>query len=1007
MAQASSGTAISTAERLRASQNRAHNQASAAPVAVVRPSAPPPSKPNPPVTLSRVPGFRFNPDAAPAPQENALEAMRKRAAAKPAPAPFAATPAMVGAAAGMLAGLKATMAQGAASVPVPPASVETPKAPETKTTVRRSALARLREQIATAAITGDMPFPDSDNSDRGDSDRDDGRTQRAPEQPTEEVVGMLVMVKEFNEWALGTLRTADRQELRVTGESLIGLKEGLEYTFTGRTTEHAKYGEGFEVLSAAPAISANDPAIERYLVKSFDGIGPAKAHKYVQAIRREGGDEAVDKLRATLLSEPWLLDLSGMAKGAKFAEGEDPQEQAKLLMVTRNLMLRLGGTSGIREKTAKALAVFVLAESVKAYKLQFGEKAMPMDVVGDSWAALMRNPYAPIGKVEGYGFGTAETIAAVAGVPRDAPIRLSALTEYAVEQGCRRRGHTFLRDRDFVDAISKIDPSAPAQKALAFAIEEKLVVVEDGRVYTVALHNAERSLARGISRLLMPAAPLTKKPASAIEKKLRDSPEEVSEAFADGFDGHQISGISGIMTAKSRIHVLTGGPGTGKTAIMEALLTFLKNKQFAFCAPTGKAAKVLTGRVSRFGYSAVTVHSLLKGEEVGGFKVNAEEPLSAEVIVVDEGTMSGVVLADAIISAMSPTAHLIVLGDPGLPARPGVANSARAGQLPSISPGRFMQDLLLLPGINHVNLSKTYRNSGGIFEVVDEVGRGGLSTKDRAAVKFSHGLAEPAVGFPGVMQAYLDKVNADGFENTMFIIPKRQGDRETPGWNTTYANHVLRAACNPNGERLPGTTLFVGDRIILRENLDIEQPEDPGQLRGSMFDPDATGEFDFATLNSESETGKKERVVNGDTGTLIGYTMATGERRLGSAKYLRIALDDGRHLWYPGAEASSIEHAYALTVHSVQGSEYKHVMVVVTPGHPDFMNQNMLFTAFSRPKTSLEIHGDDAVIKRIASTPTPARNSALVERVAAALAEGPADSDSAEDDVSDALEERA
>ena len=816
-------------------------------------------------------------------------------------------------------------------------------------------------------------------------------------------------MKEFNGWAVGRIWTSDRAEVRVTGESLVGLKEGLEYSFKGKSTHHAEHGEGFDVESSTPVISDNDDAIERYLVKSFSGIGEAKAAKFVKELREKDGVAGIENLRNVLLNMPWLLDLKSISKNASFAAGEDSQAQVKHLVVTRNLMLRLGSVQGMREKTAKALASTLMVEVEKLQKIAAagepeGTVAPEIDIAAATWSMLMLNPYAPIRGTEGYGFGTAELVAQVAGVPRDSNLRLGALVEYAVEQGCQRKGHTFLKAGDFVEAIRKVDPTAPAQKALTFAIEQKLVVVENNRVYSPNLLDAEKSVAAGLVKLMQVSAPLTKRAASDVEKKLVKCAAQINADFTDGFDKDQIDAIAGIMTSPQRLHVLTGGPGTGKTAIMESLLFLMTSKSFAFCAPTGKAAKVLTGRVKRFGYSAVTVHSLLKGSEEGGFKVNEEEPLQLDILVVDENTMNGIGMAAAILAALPAHAHLIVLGDPGLPAKPGVPGSARAGQLPSISPGRFMQDLLLVPDIHHVNLTKTYRNSGGILEVVGEVARGALVTKDRPAVTFSGVLPEAEVGFSAVMQEYLGRVAADGIENTLLVMPLRKGDRDVPGWNTTFANHVLRQTCNPFGERLPGSTLHLGDRIIVRENMDILQPtpEDIGTIRRNPA-PGTPGStvttpLDFAALNaaiesrgkgnsdvmdfsSDSDEPKKERVVNGDTGTLSAYSMATNERRMGSAKWLELTLDDGRKVWYPGAEAASLQHSYALTVHSAQGSEYTNVMMVVTPGSPDFMNQSMIFTGFSRSRVSLSIHGDDKEVVKIARTPMPPRNSALVERV--------------------------
>lgn len=968
----------------------------------------------------------MNPDNAPAPSVNVHEAIRKRVGVPDATVRPTAEPAKPASARDRLRSAAAAVGPledvpyehdigGASGVfddvelsPAPKASAPVVGNGATPAVAVVPGKAMSMRDRLRAAATSQAP-----GLDQGEyQNRPDGVVSTR-EVDHEEVIGTLNSLKEFNGWAVGSLWTEDRKEIRVTGEGLVGLTEGLEYVFKGRLTDHAQYGPGFDVVSVRAAISPNDQAIERFLVRSFKGIGEAKATKYVKSVRASGGDEAVEKLRETLLNSPWDLDLTKIAKGAKFSEAEDPQGAMKQLMVTRNLMLNLGNKGGLREATAKLLAGHLMGEIKQKKEGDEDQQAVlgglgAADVVSATWTILMLNPYGPIHKVPGYGFATAEAIAAVAGVPKDSPLRLGALVEYAVEEGCKRRGHTFLRTAEFVEAIRRVDPSAPAQQALVHAIEQFLVVIDAKRVYPSRLLEAEKDVAVRLAKLMQPAEPLTKRTAAEVNRKLDRDPEKINIAFKDGFDADQKSAISGIMTSNQRLHVLTGGPGTGKTAIMEVLLTLLKHKRFVFCGPTGKSAKVLTARVSGYGYSASTVNSVLKGAEESGFEVNEEDPLDCDVLVVDENTMNGIGMASGILAAMQPDTHLIVLGDPGLPANPNVPGSGRAGQLPSISPGRFMQDLLLLPGVQHVHLTKTYRNSGGILEVVSEIARGDIDTTDRASVKFSHGLPDPAEGFPEVMSEYLGRIAKDGFENTFLVMPIRKGDRETPGWNTTYANHVLRQTCNPYGQKIPGTSLFLGDRIMVRENMTIAQPK-ASELGNVVLSPTAAqtsgAPFDFARLakkpaevsndpaaffepdEEDDDDVIRKRVVNGDTGTIVAYAMGGAAKQLGSPRWIRLALDDGQVVEFPGADAGSLDHAYAGTVHSAQGSEYKNVIMVVTPGSPDFMHQNMLFTGLSRPRGQLSVWGDDRVIKKIAATPMPPRNSGLVERVKQCLAE--------------------
>lgn len=885
----------------------------------------------------------------------------------------------------------------------------------------------LRPRGASTPESAD-DWPTDPNSIEGDSDdgvSDEEQDSDVPTPQSEEVVGVLNSVRVFNDWAIGSLWTQDRDEVRLTGSSLSGLTEGLEYRFTG-VMKDSRYGPALDVSAYEPVISVDAKALERYMVKSFKGVGPVKAEKFIQSLISQAIDalpstepseqdkaqattNALATLRDQLLHRPWEIDLKALATKAQLEDGKDPQEAAKHIVLTRNLMLRLGAQKGFKESVAKSLAMYLLQEIYKEHSTD-GKGQDPgllgVDLVETSWTKLVTNPYRPIGKVAGYGFGMSEMIARFVGIPTDAPMRLAALSEYAVEQACQRRGHTFLRPSDFLTAVQKVDPAANAQLALRYALEQKLLIAEiqDKRLYTPKLHDAEMNLAKNLARLLQPAQPLTERSAQDVKRRLLKDARKINPSFTDGLDELQLDAVASMLTAPTRLHVLTGGPGTGKTSIIECAVYLLKKKSFTFAAPTGKAAKVLSSRVASLGYNASTIHALLKGGPEDGFQVNEENPLPCDVLVIDESTMNGIELADALLRAIRSDTHVIFLGDPGRLA--SADHPARAGQLPSIAPGRFMLDLLHLPSVNHVHLQKTYRNSGGILEVVQEVGNGSLDVRDRDAVRFNN-LAGASTGFAAVRMEYLERVMQDGVENTLLVMPKRQGDKDVADWNTTYANAVLRQMLNPQGIKLPGTALAVGDRVLIRQNLSIEQPSDqdlqklrvaaslgrPGVVMPLGFSPqrlkadnisahasDRLLDEDCDFVGDNNQEAPTERVVNGDTGTIIAYAMDHNQARVGTPRWIRIALDDGRDIEFPGEEMACLDYAYALTVHAAQGSEYKNVIMVVTPGSADFMNQNMIFTGFSRAKSHLSVYAEPRDLIKIAGVAMPDRNTALVQR---------------------------
>ena len=908
---------------------------------------------------------------------------------------------------------------------------QSPAAPKKKTPREL-----LKQAQLAAAQQEDNTGGDGDGESQFFSSERSSAPSSAPVE-TQKVSGVLNQLRVYNDWAVANL-WAEGEDIRLTGSLLTGLTEGLEYTFTG-AMKSSRHGDALDVTAYEPMISVDALALERYMVKTFDGIGSIKAGKFIRKIQEdaiaakqdqpEKADlsdaqirmEALATLREKLLHSPWEIDLSALMRKPPQEGEKDPNEAAKSVVIVRNLMLRLGGQVGFKESVAKSLATYLLNEHAQTMAdVQGQEAAAPGigNLVEDTWAILLKNPYQPIATTPGYGFAMAEIVAKFAGIPKDSPMRLSALCEYAVDQECQRRGHVFLKPKEFVTAIERVDPSVKAQTALNHALVNGGLVldVEKKRLYQPNLYQAEQSLAKNLAKLLQPAAPLTQRSEKAVrEKLLRDAPK-INPAFKDGLDPVQIDAVASLLVSPTRLHVLTGGPGTGKTSIIECAVSLLKNKTFLFAAPTGKAAKVLSARVQSTGNHASTINSLLSGAVETGFMVNEEKPLSCDVLVIDESTMNGVEMADALLKALPPHAHVIFLGDPGRLASDG--QQARAGQLPSISPGRFMLDLLELPDINHVNLVKTHRNRGGILEVVNEVGDSNLTVKDRESVTFSD-LPDPLVGFPSVMREYIDGVMADGVTNTLLVMPKRKGSKDKPDWNTTYANSVLKATLNPAGIKIPGSSMALGDRIIIRKNMTIEQPtsDDRGRVGASLlmagvqlpmgfkldsltktFAPTAEATtFDEGTFEEGLKIGggggepTKERVVNGDTGTVIEYMMDPLNPKRAAPKWIRLALDDGREIDYPGAEMTYLDHAYALTIHSAQGSEYKNVIMVATGGSADFMNQNMFFTGFSRAKEKLIIHGDPRELVKIARTPMPPRNTALVERVSAMAEEMNAD----------------
>lgn len=762
------------------------------------------------------------------------------------------------------------------------------------------------------------------------------------------MVGYIDSVRVFGTWAYGSLWTEERKTVKITGEMVKELKEGQQYKLSGRTRHHEKYGESLEVLSFAPHVKNDPKAIVKFMEQNFDGIGTKSAEKMVRHAMAVGGKDELEKLRQQLLNEPWKVDWSPTRREGVFNATSDETTSA---FVQRDLTTKVGAIPGMTTPVIKLLSRWALAQANELAKAA-GNTEGVSDPVSESWAVLTRNPYAAIKDVPGFGFNLADQIGRLVNIPFNAPQRLAALVAHALGRGCDLEGHVYLTERQFKGHVQQLDRNVDASLAIQYGLDEETILRDDEfdeiRYYTPKLREAEVKVAKAIYDMMSDDEPLVTE-VKSLEAKIQAAFRMGKEGGAKmSLDPSQVAAVKGVLTSGSRLKIITGGPGCGKTALVETIIKMLPGKQFHFGAPTGKAAKVLSSRIRSTGHEASTIHSLLKGGE-GGWQVNEDEPLEGDVLVIDEGSMPPLELFKAIYEGMNSKMHVIVVGD--------------QNQLQSIQPGCVLADLISLPGVTHFHLTATHRNGGGILEVIKEIGNGECSAQDiYDDVTFSHELGEAAHYFPVVLRSYLDAIGRRGIENVILLMARRAGTPTEAGWNTTYANTLLRDTLNPNAEKLPGSAqLHVYDRIIIRENMTITQKSDVD--------------------DGGCEEERSVRVVNGDTGQIVGYERHPAGKKDNGVKWVRLKLDDGRMIDFPGEAMKALDHAYALTVHAAQGSEYSEVIGVFTDGMPSFINRTSLFTAASRPRAHMHFFAEDRVLRKIAATPAPKRNSALVQRV--------------------------
>lgn len=732
------------------------------------------------------------------------------------------------------------------------------------------------------------------------------------------LTGRLVRKQSFGGWAIGVFRT-DQGEHKVVGAAIASLEGDREYELTGEVKRHPKYGEQLEVSIAVPHIKASRDALRKHLERNFKGVGPKTAEQIV-AWHQE--NSTLEELRQTLVYRPWELqsfETAGTRRGIQFKhQATTAYSYLYTQIATRHC------AAGVPDAVMRRLAKW-LVELV-------GEDCP--DPIGEGLARFCSDPYAAILSVWGYGFAHADAIGSELGIAKGAPCRIAALVHHTLKSATEGEGHTFLPFDVLSHRVHRIDPRVDVQIAMNYMPQRgwPIVVDDKRRCYPGRLWETEVAVAQMVAAMLQPAQPIR---AFANEELLLDELRKAQGRVKAGFelDESQRKAVIGLLFARVRLHTLIGGPGCGKTSMLEVFAQLAIGK-IKFCAPTGKAAKVLHARVSRYGFGATTIHQLLEPCSMG-FERNAERPVEADIVVVDEAGMVDLMLICHLLLALPPSAHLVMVGD--------------VDQLESVGEGDVLADVLKMPADHHA-LSVTHRNRGAILALVQEL-RSGRFVSPGAdfggdVLHLPLEEADPA-SFSLVADTYLDTVKRVGVQNTGLLVPMRKGRRDSPGWNTTYLNARLQDLLNPEGQAIKGTEFRLGDRVIVRRNM--------------------------ALTHGEGLT----TVVNGDTGTVISQEVDDD----GVPKACAVTLDDGRSIVLGVELLDLMTLAYATTVHAGQGSEYHTAIVLMNNGSPGFLHRRVLYTAVSRAREALIVFGKTQVLSAIARRPGPARYSALADKV--------------------------
>jgi exodeoxyribonuclease V alpha subunit len=695
-------------------------------------------------------------------------------------------------------------------------------------------------------------------------------------------------------------RLASRDgEVTIVG-NILGIEEGMPVRVSGEWVEDRKWGRQFKVSVCVPDSPKTVVGIEKFLgSKLFPGIGPALAKRIVEKFGRDALD-IISKTPARLTEVIGIGNARAKTLAAAIAE----QKHAQELMV---FLFGLGVSPAFAARIVR----------------RYGKDAV--DVV-------RQNPYRLAQEVWGIGFRTADSIADKLGIARDAPERLEAGLLFALETAVED-GNVHVPDEELVaKAAELLAQDASALGPRLGALEQRGLVVREvlghrGPCSSLpALYQAETESAAML-------AELARSPARSFALDVGAAIAAFENVTGLDLARQQRQAVEAAL--RDRCVVITGGPGVGKTTIVKAIvhLARLGHRRVALAAPTGRAAKRL-GEAT--GAEAMTIHRLLEyAPHEGGFQRGREEPLEADVLVVDEASMVDAVLFHAVLSALPPGAQLVLVGD--------------VDQLPSVGAGQVLADVIESGAATVIRLTEIFRQAAASKIVVSahKINHGELPDIDRGSDTTSDfyfiSREEPEAARSTIVELVAERIPArfgfDPVTEVQVLTPMHRGEL-----GTAAVNRALQERLNPTGaELVRGERTFRrGDKVM--------------QLRN---------DYD-------------KNVFNGDIGVIQSLDVDAG----------RISVDfDGRGATYERNELDQLVHAYAVSVHKSQGSEYPAVVLSLDTQHFMMLQRSLLYTAVTRGKKLVVIVGSRRAIGlAVKNADAKRRYTWLAERVKSALA---------------------
>ena len=697
----------------------------------------------------------------------------------------------------------------------------------------------------------------------------------------------------------------DDFEIIVTG-TMADIMEGEDYTFWGNLVQHPKYGEQLKITRYERAKPTSKGLVKYFSSDHFKGIGVKTAQKIVDLY----GDNTIDKV----LAEPEKLkDIAGLS--AKNSEA---------------FIMKLRQNYGTERVLAK-LSEYGISNKL-AFQIHDFYKEETLEIVE-------HYPYQLVEDIQGIGFKIADQLAQSLGIESTAPERFRAGLLHTLLTQSMEKGDTYLEAKELLEHTIELlessrqielDPSSVADE-LAHLIEEDKVQNVDTKIFENSLFFAEEGMRSSLLRILEKGKQNKFEP-----EKIEAAITHIEEEFAISYDVIQKQAICDAIQHK--IFILTGGPGTGKTTVINgiiavyALLNGLDLRKshdlpILLAAPTGRAARRMNELT---GLPSATIHRHL-GMTGDDDTSHLDNYLDADFIIVDEFSMVDTWLASQLLSNISSNSKLLIVGD--------------ADQLPSVSPGQVLADLLKIPLLPQTKLEKIYRQSkdSTIVTLASQIQKG-ILPPDFIEKKADRSYFEArSEHIPQMIERIVEAAIRSGIpaQDVQVLAPMYRGQA-----GIDHINQIMQNLINP-----------AETEQIIFEATDCQYRQGDKVIH----------------LVNDAESN----VFNGDLGHITDLLPA----KYTDSKQDELTINfDGNEVIYPRSEWYKIRLAYAMSIHKSQGSEFPVVILPITSSSHRMLQRNLIYTAITRAKSKLILLGEKSAFDFAVKNTGTARNTYLIQR---------------------------